>query len=242
MTCGEKKSMANRGKKYQDARAKVDTNIRYGLDEAIDAVLNTHYAKFDETIDLAIVLGVDPRKADQNVRSFVVLPHGTGRTQRVLVITKGEKVKEAEDAGADYVGAEDVIEKIKGGWLDFDKVIATPDMMSMVGKIGKILGPRGMMPNAKTGTVTFDVAKAVNEIKAGKVDFRVDKGGVVHVPLGKVSFGSSKIRDNFSAFAETLLRIKPSTSKGAYVRSVALSTTMGPGVKVDPAEVKAVAS
>jgi large subunit ribosomal protein L1 len=234
--------MANRGKKYRDARAKVDTNIRYGLDEAIDAVLNAHYAKFDETIDLAIVLGVDPRKADQNVRSFVVLPHGTGRTQRVLVITKGEKVKEAEEAGADYVGAEDAIEKIKGGWLDFDKVVATPDMMSIVGRIGKILGPRGMMPNAKTGTVTFDVAKAVNEIKAGKVDFRVDKGGVVHVPLGKVSFGSNKIRDNFSALAEILLRIKPSTSKGAYVRSVALSTTMGPGVKVDPAEVKAAVS
>jgi large subunit ribosomal protein L1 len=232
--------MANHGKKYRDVRAEIDTSRRYSLDEAIDVVLSTHYVKFDESIDAAIVLGVDPRKADQNVRSFVVLPHGTGRTQRVLVIAKGEKAKEAKDAGADYVGAEDAIEKIEGGWLNFDKVVATPDMMSMVGRIGKILGPRGMMPNAKTGTVTFDVVRAVNEIKAGKVDFRVDKGGVVHVPLGKVSFGSNKIRENFAAFAESLLRIKPSTSKGAYVRGVALSTTMGPGVKVDPSEVKAV--
>ncbi|MGB9498131.1 MAG: 50S ribosomal protein L1 [Dissulfuribacterales bacterium] len=230
------------GKKYRDARARVDTGRRYGLDEAIDIVISTSYARFDESIDTAIVLGVDPRKADQNVRSSVVLPHGTGRTQSVLVIAKGEKAREAEDAGADYVGAEDVIEKIKGGWLDFDKVVSTPDMMSMVGRIGKILGPRGMMPNTKTGTVTFDVSRAVNEIKAGKVDFRVDKGGVVHVPLGKVSFGSSKIRENFAAIAEALLRAKPSTSKGAYVRGVAISTTMGPGVKVDPAEVKAVAS
>ncbi|MEA3386399.1 MAG: 50S ribosomal protein L1 [Thermodesulfobacteriota bacterium] len=234
--------MASHGKKYLDARAKVDVGRRYGLNEAIDVVLNTHYVKFDETVDLAIVLGVDPRKADQNVRSSVILPHGTGRTQKVLAIAKGEKAKEAEDAGADYVGAEDVLEKIKGGWLDFDKVVATPDMMSMVGRIGKILGPRGMMPNAKTGTVTFDVARAVNEIKAGKVDFRVDKGGVVHVPLGKVSFGSNKIKENFASLAETLLRIKPSTSKGTYVRSVALSTTMGPGVRVDPSEVKTVTS
>jgi large subunit ribosomal protein L1 len=232
--------MANHGKKYRNARAEVDTSRRYSLDEAIDVVLSTHYVKFDESVDVAIVLGVDPRKADQNVRSSVVLPHGTGRTQRVLAIAKGEKAKEAEDAGADYVGAEDVIEKIEGGWLDFDKVVATPDMMSMVGKIGRVLGPRGMMPNAKTGTVTFDVFRAVNEIKAGKVDFRVDKGGIVHVPLGRVSFGSNKIRENFAALAESLLRIKPSTSKGAYVRGVALSTTMGPGVKVDPSEVKAV--
>ena len=230
------------GKKYRDARARVDTSRRYSLDEAIDIVISTSYARFDESIDTAIVLGVDPRKADQNVRSSVVLPHGTGRTQSVLVIAKGEKAREAEDAGADYVGAEDVIEKIKGGWLDFDKVVSTPNMMSMVGRIGKILGPRGMMPNTKTGTVTFDVSRAVNEIKAGKVDFRVDKGGVVHVPLGKVSFGSSKIRENFAAIAEALLRAKPSTSKGAYVRGVAISTTMGPGVKVDPSEVKAVAS
>jgi large subunit ribosomal protein L1 len=230
------------GKKYRDARARVDTSRSYGLDEAIDIVISTSYARFDESIDAAIVLGVDPRKADQNVRSSVVLPHGTGRTQSVLVIAKGEKAREAEDAGADYVGAEDAIEKIKGGWLDFDKVVSTPDMMSMVGRIGKILGPRGMMPNTKTGTVTFDVFRVVNEIKAGKVDFRVDKGGVVHVPLGKVSFGSSKIRENFTAIAETLLRVKPSTSKGAYVRGVAISTTMGPGVKVDPAEVKTVAS
>lgn len=234
--------MANHGKKYRNARTEIDTSRRYSLDEAIDVVLSMHHVKFDESVDAAIVLGVDSRKADQNVRSSVVLPHGTGRTQSVLVIAKGEKAKEAEDSGADYVGAEDAIEKIKGGWLDFDKVVATPDMMSMVGRIGKILGPRGMMPNTKTGTVTFDVARAVNEIKAGKVDFRVDKGGVVHVPLGKVSFGPNKIRENFATLAESLLRIKPSTSKGAYVRGVALSTTMGPGVKVDPSEVKAVAS
>ena len=232
--------MASKGKKYRAAKAKVDANKRFTLDEAIETVLNTRYGKFDESVDIAVGLGVDPRKADQNVRGSVVLPHGTGRTQRVLVIAKGEKAKEAQDAGADYVGDEEVLEKIKTGWLDFDRVVATPDMMSMVGRIGKILGPRGMMPNVKTGTVTFEVARAVGEIKAGKVDFRVDKGGVIHVPLGRASFGLGKIKENFTAFAEVLLRLKPATSKGSYVKGIALSTTMGPGVKIDPAEVKAV--
>ncbi len=231
--------MARRGKKYRAAREKVDSTKRYSLDEAIKLALETHFANFDESIDAAVILGVDPRKADQNVRGSVVLPHGTGKTPRVLVFAKGEKVKEAEEAGADYVGGEELIEKIKGGWLEFDRVVATPDMMGAVGKIGRILGPRGLMPNAKTGTVTFDVGKAVKEIKSGKVDFRVDKAGVVHVPLGRVSFGPEKIKENFAAFADTLLRLKPSSAKGAYIRGVALSTTMGPGIKVEPGEVKA---
>ena len=230
--------MTTHGKKYREVKTKIDAGKKYSLDEAISSVLASHYVNFDESVDVAMVMGLDPRKADQNVRGSVVLPHGTGRTQRVLVIAKGEKAKEAEEAKADYIGAEDVIERIQSGWLDFDKVVSTPDMMSMVGRIGKILGPRGMMPNAKTGTITFEVAKAVKDIKAGKVDFRVDKGGVIHAPLGRVSFGQDKIRENFVVFSEALLRLKPATSKGAYVRSVALSSTMGPGVKVDPIEVK----
>ncbi len=230
--------MASHGKKYREVKTKIDTGKKYSLDEAITTVIATHYAKFDESVDVAMVMGLDPRKADQNVRGSVVLPHGTGRTQRVLVIAKGEKAREAEEAGADYIGAEDAIERIQSGWLEFDKVVSTPDMMSMVGRIGKILGPRGMMPNAKTGTITFEVARAVRDIKAGKVDFRVDRGGVIHAPLGRVSFGQDKIRENFMAFADAVLRLKPATSKGAYVRGVALSTTMGPGVKVDPAEVR----
>ncbi|NIA08280.1 MAG: 50S ribosomal protein L1 [Nitrospiraceae bacterium] len=230
--------MTGHGKKYREVKAKIDVGKKYALDEAIATVLATHYASFDESIDIAMVMGLDPRKADQNVRGSVVLPHGTGRTQRVLVIAKGEKAKEAEEAGADYIGAEDVIERIQSGWLDFDKVVSTPDMMSKVGRIGKILGPRGKMPNAKTGTITFEVAKAVKDIKAGKVDFRVDKGGVIHAPLGRVSFGQDKIKENFVTFAETVLRLKPATSKGAYIQGVALSTTMGPGVDVDPVEVK----
>ncbi len=231
--------MAHRGKRYRAARQKVDSVKRYPLDEAIKLALETHYANFDESVDAAVVLGVDPRKADQNVRGSVVLPHGTGKTPRVLVFAKGEKVKEAEEAGADYVGGEELIEKIKGGWLEFDRVVATPDMMGAVGKIGRILGPRGLMPNAKTGTVTFDIGKAVKEIKSGKVDFRVDKAGVVHVPLGRVSFGPDKIKENFAAFADAVLRLKPSSAKGAYIRGVAVSTTMGPGIKVEPSEVKA---
>ncbi len=235
--------MPKRGKKYNQARQKVDPKKKYQLDEAIHKVLETHFAKFDESVDVAINLGVDPRKADQNIRGSVALPHGTGKTVRVLVFAKGEKAKEAEEAGADYVGAEDLVEKIqKEGWLDFDKVVATPDMMGTVGKLGRILGPRGLMPNAKTGTVTFDVGKAVKDIKAGKVDFRVDKAGVVHMPIGKVSFGPEKLKENFAAVADTILRAKPSSAKGTYVKSVALSTTMGPGVKLDPAELKTVAA
>jgi large subunit ribosomal protein L1 len=231
--------MAKRGKKYLQAREKIDPRKKYQLDEAIQKVLETHFAKFDESVDVAINLGVDPRKADQNIRGSVALPHGTGKTVRVLAFAKGEKAKEAEEAGADYVGAEELVEKIqKEGWLDFDKVVATPDMMGVVGKIGRILGPRGLMPNAKTGTVTFDIGKAVKDIKAGKVDFRVDRAGVVHMPIGKVSFGPDKLKENFAAVAETILRMKPASAKGTYVKGVALSTTMGPGVKLDPAELK----
>lgn len=230
--------MAQHGKKYNSVKTKVENLKRYPLEDAVKLVLDTHYTKFDESVDAAVVLGVDPKKADQNIRGSVVLPHGTGRTPRVLVISKGEKLKEAEDAGADYTGGEEIIAKIQEGWLDFDRVIATPDVMGIVGRVAKILGPRGLMPNAKTGTVTFEVAKAIKEIKAGKVDFRVDKGGVVHVPLGRVSFGQDKIRENFTAFMEILNRLKPSTAKGAYLRGISLSTTMGPGVKVDSAALR----
>jgi large subunit ribosomal protein L1 len=235
--------MGKRGKKYRKVRELVDPNKKYTLEEAIQKVLATHFAKFDESVDLAINLGVDPRKADQNIRGSVVLPHGTGRTAKVLVFAKGEKVKEAEEAGADYVGGEELAEKIqKEGWLDFDKVVATPDMMGVVGKLGRILGPRGLMPNAKTGTVTFDVAKAVKDIKGGKVDFRVDRAGVLHLPIGRVSFGPEKVKEIFAAVAETVLRMKPASAKGTYVKGAALSTTMGPGVKLDPSELKSAAA
>ncbi len=230
--------MAKRGKKYREALAKIDRTKRYTFEEAVKLALENAYAKFDETVDVAVVLGVDPRHADQMVRGSVVLPHGTGKTARVVVFAKGDKAKEAEAAGADYVGAEDLIKKIQDGWLDFDKAVATPDMMPLVGRIGKILGPRGLMPSAKTGTVTFDVARAVKEIKAGKVDFKVDRGGVVHAPVGKVSFGEKKILENLAAFFDALLRAKPSAAKGQYIKSVTLSTTMGPGIKVDPADVR----
>ena len=200
--------------------------------------LNGAHGKFDETVDIAVRLGVDPRHADQMVRGTVVLPHGVGKKVRVIVFAKGEKEKEALEAGADYAGSDEFIEKIQGGWIEFDKAIATPDMMSTVSKLGRILGPRGMMPNAKLGTVTFDVAKAVNEIKAGKIDFKVEKAGIVHAPMGKVSFGVDKLIGNISAFMDTILRLKPPASKGSYLKSVAISTTMGPGIKVDPAYVK----
>jgi len=229
--------MAKSGKKYLEVKKKVDPQRKYKLDEALGLVLETSYAKFDESIDVAMRLGVDPRHADQMVRGSLVLPHGTGKTTRVLVFAKGDKEKEARDAGADYVGAEDMAEKIQGGWLDFDKVIATPDTMGTVGKLGKILGPRGMMPNPKVGTVTFDVAKAVGEMKAGRVDFRVDKVGIVHCAIGKVSFGKDKISDNVKALFELIMKLKPSSSKGTYLKSVTVSSTMGPGVKVDPVEV-----
>ena len=230
--------MPKRGKKYIELRSKIDSEKRYALSEAIAKALECTYAKFDETVDVAVRLGVDPRHADQMVRGTVVLPNGLGKDVRVLVFAKGEKEKEAKDAGADYVGAEDLMEKIQGGWFDFDKAVATPDVMGIVGKIGRLLGPRGLMPNAKTGTVTFDVDKAVKELKAGKIDFRVEKAGIVHVPVGKASFGTDKLLENITAFMETILKLKPSTSKGTYVKTVTISTTMGLGVKVDTGFVK----
>ena len=230
--------MANRGKTYLEARNKIDRSKRYELEEGVKALLETGHAKFDEGVDLAIRLGVDPKKADQMVRGTVVLPNGIGKKVRVLVFAKGQKEKEAQDAGADYTGAEDLMEKISQGWLDFDKAIATPDMMGTVSKLGKILGPRGLMPNPKVGTVTFDVSKAVKEIKAGKVEFKVEKAGILHVPVGKVSFGFDRLFENIKALLEVILRIKPPTSKGVYLRSITLSTTMGPGVKIDPLYVR----
>lgn len=236
---GTERSMAKRGKKYKAAKEKVDSARRYSLEEALELVLQTHYARFDESVDVAVRLGVDPRHADQMVRGAVVLPNGLGKQVKVLVFAKGEKEREASDAGADYVGAEDLAEKIqKEGWLEFDKAIATPDLMGMVGRLGKILGPRGLMPNPKVGTVTFDVARAVKEVKAGKVDFRVDKAGVVHAPVGKVSFGKEPLLENIRALLDTIIRLKPSSSKGVYIRGMALSSTMGPGVKVDPVQLR----
>jgi large subunit ribosomal protein L1 len=229
--------MARCGKKYAEARNKVDPQKKYVLTDAVALVIDNAFAKFDESVDVALRLGVDPRHADQMVRGSVVLPHGTGKTTRVLVFAKGEKEKEAKEAGADHVGADDIAEKIQGGWLDFDKVIATPDMMGTVGKLGKVLGPRGMMPNPKLGTVTFDVGKAVADMKAGRVDFRVDKVGIVHCSVGKVSFGQDKILDNLKVLLEMVMKLKPSGSKGTYVKGVAVSSTMGPGVRVDPSEV-----
>jgi len=230
--------MAKNGKKYNEAAGKIDRLNRYGFNEAIQLVLEGAYVKYDETIDIAVRLGVDPRHADQMVRSTVGLPHGVGKEVRVLVFAKGEKEKEALDAGADYAGSDEYIEKIQKGWLEFDKTIATPDVMSSVSKLGRTLGPRGMMPNAKLGTVTFDVAKAVQEIKAGKIEFKVEKAGIVHAPMGKVSFGLDKLLENISAFMDTIIRLKPPASKGTYLRSIAISTAMGPGIKVDPTSVK----
>ncbi len=231
--------MAKHGKKYRKAAADIDRSRLHELDEALDFVLAGAYAKFDETVDIAVRLGVDPRHADQMVRDSVMLPHGTGKVVRVLVFAKGEKETEALNAGADYAGSDELIAKIKDGWLEFDKTIATPDMMGEVGKIGRILGPRNLMPNAKLGTVTFDIERVVGEIKKGKVDFRVDKNGIVHAGIGKVSFGRDKLRDNVLAFIDKLIQIKPSASKGVYLRSIALSSTMGPGLKIDPFQVRA---
>jgi large subunit ribosomal protein L1 len=230
--------MPTRGKKYSNAKQKIGAAANLGVSDAVKLAVESSFAKFDETVDVAVRLGVDPRHADQMVRGSVVLPNGIGKSVRVLVFAKGEKEKEAQDAGADFIGNDDLVEKIKGGWFDFDKVVATPDMMGAVGKIGKILGPRGLMPNAKTGTVTFDVARAVKELKAGKIEFRVEKAGIVHVPVGKVSFGVEKLTENISAFLETILRMKPASSKGTYVRGIAISTTMGPGVKIDAGLIK----
>lgn len=213
----------------------------YPVEEALDFLAKLHFAKFDESVDVAVRLGVDPKRADQMVRGTVTLPHGTGKTVRIVAFAKGEKEKEAEEAGADVVGGEDLVNKIKNeGWLEFDKAVATPDMMSQVGKIGKILGPRGLMPNPKVGTVTFDLKKAIEELKAGKTEFRVDKVGNVHVAIGKVSFGSEKLRENFLVLLDALIRAKPAASKGTYMKNVALSTTMSPGVKIDPGNVRTI--
>jgi large subunit ribosomal protein L1 len=227
-----------RGKKYTEARKTIEPGKRYPLREAVELMVGTGRAKFDETVDAAIRLGVDPKHADQMVRGSVALPHGLGKTVRVLVFAKGDKEKEATDAGADFAGSDDLVEKIKGGWLDFDRVVATPDMMGTVGKLGKVLGPRGLMPNPKVGTVTFDVGKVVKELKAGKVEFRVEKAGIVHTPVGKVSFGLDKLLGNVTALLETIVKLKPASSKGTYLKSISLSTTMGPGVKVDPLDIR----
>lgn len=230
--------MPKRGKKYIESQKKISVGSSIDFDEAVKMTLESSYAKFDESVDVVVRLGVDPRHADQMVRGTVILPNGTGKEVKILVFAKGEKEQEALDAGADFVGNDDLVEKIKEGWFGFDKAIATPDMMGTVGKIGKMLGPRGLMPNAKTGTVTFEIARAVNELKAGKIDFRVEKAGIVHAPVGKVSFGVEKITQNLAAFLETIVRLKPASSKGIYLRGISLSTTMGPGVKVDTALVK----
>ena len=227
--------MPKQGKKYRAAFEKVEPGKKYTLDEGLAKVKEISFAKFDETVELTMWLGVDPRKADQLVRGTVVLPHGVGRTVRVLVIAQGEKIKEAEEAGADMTGGEDVVTRIKGGWLDFDAVIATPDMMRLVGQLGKVLGPRGLMPNPKTGTVTFDVATAVRETKAGKVEYRVDKTGVIHVGIGKVSFEDNSLRENAQTLLDAVVKAKPSTAKGKYVKKVNLASTMSPGVLLDEA-------
>lgn len=231
--------MPKSAKKLKEALAKVDRSKNYALKEAIELVKGAAYAKFDETVDLAVRLGVDPRHADQMVRGAVVLPNGLGKTVRVLVFAKGEKEKEARDAGADYVGAEDLVTKIQEGWFEFDTAIATPDMMGVVGKIGKLLGPRGLMPNPKVGTVTFDVGRAVKESKSGKVEFRVEKAGIVHAPVGKVSFDADKLKENILALMDALVKAKPAAAKGTYVKKISLSSTMGPGIRVDVAETSA---
>jgi large subunit ribosomal protein L1 len=230
--------MPSISKKKLEAREKIDRLRKYGIEDGLETLLSAAYAKFEESVDVAVRLGVDPRHADQMVRGTCVLPHGTGKTVRVLVFAKGEKEKEAQDAGADYVGSEDLAKKIQDGWLDFDKAVATPDMMGVVGKLGKILGPRGMMPNPKVGTVTFDVGKAVEELKGGKVEFKVEKAGIVHASVGRVSFGTERLADNLKALMETIIRMKPSAAKGVYIRGVSISTTMGPGLKLDPQEIR----
>ena len=223
------------GKKYSDSAKLIDHLKQYDPEEAVDLVVKTGKAKFDETVEISIRLGVDPRHADQQVRGAVVLPHGTGRVIRVLVIAKGDKAKEAEEAGADFVGAEEMIQKIQQeNWFDFDVCVATPDMMGMVGRIGRILGPKGLMPNPKSGTVTMDIARAVNDIKAGKVEYRLDKTNIIHVAFGKVSFGSDKLLENYRALIGAIIKAKPAAAKGQYIRSLTFSSTMGPGVKVNP--------
>jgi len=229
--------MPKRGKNYLGATKSLSSE-RQSMVDALKTAIDASFAKFDETIDVAVRLGVDPRHADQMIRGSVILPNGLGKQVSVLVFAKGEKETEAQEAGADFVGNDELIEKIKEGWFGFDKAVATPDIMGSVGKIGKLLGPRGLMPNAKTGTVTFDVARAIQELKAGKIEFRVEKAGIIHAPMGKVSFGVDKIFQNLSAFLETIVRLKPASSKGTYLKGLAVSTTMGPGIKIDISSLK----
>ena len=226
--------MPKHGKKYLEASKLVDRAAQYEVSEAIELAKKTATAKFDETVEVAFRLGVDPRQSDQMIRGAVVLPHGTGKSQTVLVFAKGEKAKEAEAAGADFVGAEELVTKIQGGWFGFDVAVATPDMMGLVGKIGRLLGPKGLMPNPKTGTVTMDVTKAVNEVKAGKIEYRVDKTGIIHAPIGKASFEQVQLEENFKTLVDVLIKAKPASAKGQYIKSVTVSTTMGPGVKINP--------
>ncbi|CEI81549.1 50S ribosomal protein L1 [Oceanobacillus oncorhynchi subsp. incaldanensis] len=225
--------MAKYGKKHQEALKQIDRTKAYEIKEAVELAKKTAKANFDESVEAAFRLGVDPKKADQQIRGAMVLPHGTGKTQRVLVFAKGEKAKEAEAAGADYVGEEDYINKINQGWFDFDVIVATPDMMAQVGKLGRVLGPKGLMPNPKTGTVTFEVEKAVQDIKAGKVEYRVDKSANIHVPIGKISFDEEKLVENFTALTDQLVKVKPQASKGTYLKNASIASTMGPGIKVD---------
>ena len=226
--------MPKHGKKYVEASKQVEKGTLYEVNDAIALVKKTAAAKFDETVEVAFRLGVDPRQSDQQIRGAVVLPHGTGKSQTVLVFAKGEKAKEAEAAGADFVGAEDMVAKIQGGWFGFDVAVATSDMMCVVGKIGRLLGPKGLMPNPKTGTVTMDVTKAVNEVKAGKIEYRVDKTGIIHAPIGKVSFEQAQLEDNFKTLVDVIIKAKPASQKGQYIKSVSVSSTMGPGVKINP--------
>jgi large subunit ribosomal protein L1 len=230
--------MPKRSKKHIEALKKVDRTVQYGPKDALELAVSSSYAKFDETVDVAVRLGVDPRHADQMVRGTVVLPNGLGKEVKVLVFAKGEKEQEALDAGADFIANDETVEKIKDGWFGFDKAIATPDMMGTVGKLGRVLGPRGLMPNAKTGTVTFELEKAINELKAGKIDFRVEKAGIVHVPVGKISFGAEKLVENVQAFLDKIVSLKPAASKGTYLKSISVSSTMGPGIKIDPLLIK----
>ena len=229
--------MPKRGKKYLNSKELYDSRKLYDSTEALELVQKTATANFDETVEVSVKLGVDPRHADQQVRGAIVLPHGTGKTKRVLVMTKGEKVKEAEEAGADYVGLEEYVEKIqKENWFDFDVVVATPDVMNVVGRLGKVLGPKGLMPNPKSGTVTFDVAKAISEIKAGKIEYRLDKTSIIHAPIGKVSFGTEKLVENYKALIEAIIKAKPAAAKGQYLKSIVVSSTMGPGIKINTAK------
>ncbi len=229
--------MPKRGKKYLNSKELYDSRKLYDSTEALELVQKTATANFDETVEVSVKLGVDPRHADQQVRGAIVLPHGTGKTKRVLVMTKGEKVKEAEEAGADYVGLEEYVEKIqKENWFDFDVVVATPDVMNVVGRLGKVLGPKGLMPNPKSGTVTFDVAKAISEIKAGKIEYRLDKTSIIHAPIGKISFGTEKLVENYKALVEAIIKAKPAAAKGQYLKSIVVSSTMGPGIKINTAK------